>query len=72
VNGKNRSAVMAEYRIYLLSAQDKIEGAAFNIVCDTNEDAMRHAAACLLEKGHHAEIWQGARLVGRLRSVTAA
>jgi hypothetical protein len=63
---------MAEYRIYLLSAQDKIEGASLNIVCDTNEDATRHAAACLLEKGHHAEIWRGARLVGRLGSVRPA
>ena len=46
---------MPDYRIYLLSAQDKIEGPALNIVCDSNEDAVHHAAERLLEKGHHAE-----------------
>ena len=63
---------MPDYRIYLLSAQDKIEGPALNIVCDSNEDAVRHAAERLLEKGHHAEIWQGARLVKRPGSENTA
>ena len=55
---------MPDYRIYLLSAQDKIEGPALNIVCDSNEDAVRHAAERLLKattlKSGRAHAWSNA------------
>ena len=57
---------MTEYRIYLLSNPEKIEGLAINVMCDSDDDAIRQAAARLTEIGSLAEIWQGARLVRRL------
>jgi hypothetical protein len=54
-----------EYKLYSLSAEDHIEASA-EISSATDEDARAHAAARL---GNYAavEIWQGTRIVGRVR-----
>ena len=57
---------MPEYRIYLLSTPEKIEGPALSIVCNSNEEAVSRAAE-YLRKDNYVEIWQGARMVRRLR-----
>ena len=57
---------MPEYRIYVLSTPEKIEGRAINIICDCNEEAISRAAE-YLRNNNYVEIWQGARLVRRLR-----
>jgi hypothetical protein len=61
---------MPEYRIYVLSTPEKIGGPALNIICDSNEEAISRAAENLRD-GDYVEIWQGARLVRRLRSEDA-
>lgn len=58
---------MPEYRIYVLSAPEKIDGPAHDIVCDTNEEAVSRAAE-FLRDDNYVEIWQGSRMVRRLRA----
>jgi hypothetical protein len=61
---------MPEYRIYVLSSPSKIHGPALNIVCNSDDEAVGQAEAHLTD-GRSVEIWQGARVVRRLRSEDA-
>jgi hypothetical protein len=56
---------MPEYRIYTLTESNRI---AVNVFCDDDQDAIQEAKQWL--DGHDLEVWQGARLVTRLKSQT--
>jgi hypothetical protein len=58
---------MPEYRIYVLSTPEKIDGPVRDIVCDSDEQALSRAAEYLRD-GNYVEIWQGARMVRRLQA----
>lgn len=55
---------MNSYRLYLLNRQERIDQA---LVREHPNDEAALKGAVVLQDGHHAvEIWEGARLVGRL------
>jgi len=56
---------MPEYRIYTLTDSDKIAALPQNVICENDEEAVRQAKQFL--DGHDIEVWQGARLVTRLK-----
>jgi hypothetical protein len=59
---------MPVYRIYKLNAQGHVTGHALVLVCEKDADVIRKVES--LVDGHDVEILEGARLVGRLKSVT--
>jgi hypothetical protein len=55
---------MNSYRLYLLNRQERVDQA---LVREHPNDEAAVQGAIVLQPGHHAvEIWEGARLVGRL------
>jgi hypothetical protein len=56
---------MPEYRIYTLSAGNRIAGPPRLIDCDNDQAAIKEAKQLI--NGKYLEVWQGARCVTRLR-----
>jgi hypothetical protein len=56
---------MPTYRIYTLSEEDRIHAPAHPVECP--DDAAAIQAACQWLDGHVMEVWDGNRLVGRLK-----
>ena len=63
----DRGAVMPDYRVYLLNAQDRIEEALL-VTCDDNEQAIAEMVLNA-EAANGAELWQLGRLVHRVKPV---
>src|SRR5205085_2657889 len=61
---------MAHYRIYVLTPDDHIDFPPYGIECASDIEASRQAER-LLGDYPAAEIWCGARLVGRVSQSTA-
>jgi hypothetical protein len=59
------SAAMPEYRIYAMSKDNRIAGPATEIICDSDDEAI--TAAKVSMDGLDLEIWQGGRVVIRLK-----
>ena len=57
---------MQEYRIYTLLSGNKVAGPPTKIECSSDEEAISQAKKFL--NGLDIEVWQGARLITRLRS----
>jgi hypothetical protein len=60
---------MAVYRIYKLNAQGHATGHALMLICENDADVIRKVES--LVDGHDVEILEGARLVGRLKSLAS-
>jgi hypothetical protein len=60
---------MPVYRIYKLNAQGHVTGPALILVCEKDADVIRKVES--LVDGHDVEILEGARLVGRLKSLVS-
>lgn len=58
---------MPHYRVYALTDEDKIAGPSQELTCDDDHEAVRQATRWL--NGHDLEVWQGKRVVTRLKSV---
>ncbi len=56
---------MPHYRVYLLSADDRVAGASLVLECDDDKAALSTAARIVTDE-HGAEVWLKDRLVGRL------
>jgi hypothetical protein len=61
---------MPEYRIYPISQDNHIVGAVMRVTCETDDEAV--AKARQLTDGRDAELWDGIRRVGRVKSQGAA
>jgi hypothetical protein len=63
---------MPDYRVYTLLKADKIAGRADVVTCATDAEAVVKARRFL--QSNDIEVWQGARMVGRLnrRDIVAA
>lgn len=61
---------MADYRCYFVNNLDQIQ-AAHNLICTEDAEAMQQASELAEAQSLTVEIWNGARLVGRLARVTA-
>jgi hypothetical protein len=58
---------MPVYRIYKLNALGHVTGHALVLICEKDADVVRKVES--LVDGHDVEILEGARLVGRVKSV---
>ena len=58
---------MPDYRIYRLSAENRIVGVSEVVECETDQEAITEAKKKL--DGLDVEIWQGPRVVLRLKSI---
>ena len=58
---------MREYRVYSFSSDNHIKGVPAVVICETDNDAIAEAQKLL--DGLDIEVWNGARLVTRLKSV---
>ena len=58
---------MLEYRIYTPTDSDEIVALPQNVICENDVEAVRQANQLL--DGHDIEVWQGARLVTRLKRI---
>ena len=58
---------MPEYRVYMLTDDNKIAGASEEVTCDDDQQAIQYAKQWL--DGHDLEVWQGARVVTRLKRI---
>ena len=56
---------MADYRCYLVNSLDQIQSAT-ELECAEDSEAMLQAGALAQSQSLIVEIWNGARLVGRL------
>jgi hypothetical protein len=56
---------MPDYRIFKLNAQGHVTGPALILTCEQDTDVIRKVES--LVDGHEIEIWQGARIITRLR-----
>jgi hypothetical protein len=56
---------MALYRIYMIGSDDHIKEAQ-NVECATDQEACLHAER-MLDTYPAAEVWEGRRLVARIR-----
>lgn len=56
---------MADYRCYLVNSLDQIQSAT-NLQCEQDSEAMLQAGAIAQAQSLTVEIWNGARLVGRV------
>jgi hypothetical protein len=56
---------MADYRCYLVNSLDQIQSAT-NLECTEDSEAMLQAGALAQAQSLTVEIWNGARLVGRV------
>ena len=59
---------MPKYRIYMLTEANKFAGPSQDVTCEDDQQAVLQAKQLL---GHALEVWQGARLVTRLRASEA-
>jgi hypothetical protein len=59
---------MADYRCYLVNSLDQIQSAT-NLQCEEDSEAMLQAGAIAQSQSLTVEIWNGARLVGRVPRV---
>jgi hypothetical protein len=57
---------MTDYRVYLLTEAGHLVGLPQVISCNSDEEAMKHAAPMVDEFA--VELWDGARIVGRIPS----
>ena len=57
---------MPNYRVYTIIKSDKVAGRADVITCATDAEAVVKARQFL--QSNDLEIWQGARMVGRLKA----
>jgi hypothetical protein len=57
---------MPDYRVYTLLKPDKIAGRADVVTCATDAEAVVKARRFL--QSNDIEVWQGARMVGRLNA----
>ena len=66
------SGKMPDYRVYTLLKADKIAGRADVVTCASDAEAVVKARRFL--QSNDIEVWQGARMVGRLngRDIVAA
>jgi hypothetical protein len=64
VLGEGKTA-MADYRCYLVNNLDQIQSAT-NLECAEDSEAMLQAGALAQSQSLTVEIWNGARLVGRV------
>ena len=53
--------------IYMLTDGNKIAGPPEEVICDDDRQAIQHAKQLL--GGHDVEVWQGARVVTRLKRI---
>jgi hypothetical protein len=60
---------MADYRCYLVNNLDEIQ-AAESFDCTEDAEALLKAGKLAAAQSLHVEIWNGARLVGRLPRAT--
>ena len=60
---------MPDYRIYKLNALGHVTGHARALICEKDADVVRKVESLI--DGHDVEILEGARLVGRLKSVAS-
>jgi hypothetical protein len=58
---------MPSYRIYRVTPDDHIEGVPEVIECDSDREVIAHAKAKL--DGLDLEVWDGPRVVIRLKSI---
>jgi hypothetical protein len=56
---------MADYRCYLVNSLDQIQSAT-ELQCEEDSEAMLQAGALARSQSLIVEIWNGARLVGRV------
>jgi hypothetical protein len=56
---------MADYRCYLVNSLDQIQSAT-ELQCEEDSEAMLQAGELAQSQSLTVEIWNGARLVGRL------
>jgi hypothetical protein len=63
------ASFMSVYRIYKLNAQGHVTGHALVLICEKDADVIRKVES--LVDGHDVEILEGARLVGRVKSVAS-
>jgi hypothetical protein len=63
---KRRTQAMPDYRVYTLLKPDKIAGRADVVTCATDAEAVVKARRFL--QSNDIEVWQGARMVGRLNA----
>jgi hypothetical protein len=61
---------MPDYRIYLVTEDDHIASAPVKIACDDDLSAVRQSQK-LLDR-HDIQLWEGRRLVTRLKSKSVA
>jgi hypothetical protein len=61
------SAICRNNRIYMLTDDNKIAGPSEELTCDDDQQAIQHAKQWL--DGHDLEVWQGARVVTRLKRI---
>jgi hypothetical protein len=62
---------MADYRCYLVNSLDQIQ-AATELQCEADSEAMLQAGALAQSQSLIVEIWNGARLVGRVPQAEAS
>ena len=60
---------MPYYRAYTLTDDDHILDAPKVITCDSDQEAVQTAEQLI--NGHDVELWNGARLVTRIKSTDA-
>lgn len=60
---------MADYRCYFVNNLDQIQ-AAQTLACSEDSEAMQQAGELAEAQSLNVEIWNGARLVGRLPRAT--
>ena len=61
---------MAEYRIYLVTENDRIATAPIRIACESDAAAIQQSQK--LRASNDIQLWQGRRLVIRLRAEPVA
>jgi hypothetical protein len=57
---------MPDYQVYVVDDAGRILAAPEVVTCDDDQRALRKAKS--LANGHDLEVWQGARIVGRIES----
>ena len=62
---------MADYRCYLVNSLDEIQSAT-ELQCEEDSEAMLQAGALAQSQSLIVEIWNGARLVGRVPQTEAS
>ena len=66
LKGSKWEVAMPDYRAYPITRDNHIEQPAIVISADNDDEAIEQALP--LVNGHDVELWEGARLVTRLKS----